>query len=184
LLAPLTATENTDGDDASKTSCEGTLNTTPETQPNKSTATTPAGILETVETEEIIEFERLGPGLLDGISFTADVNWSLSAIPFLDRSRDWFIDEASTSGSHSSPSSFLSKRPRETPLLDVCEMDVCSTRHDIATVCILGSRFAFDGSFSRRCACVVASNICPTINPISASGGATRSVSLPTPTDA
>ena len=181
-LDSLAATGSPDDEGSFKTACNDASETALEAQPSEPTPTTFASILAT-EIAEKVEFESLGPGLLDGFSFTPDVDWSLSAIPFLDRSRDWLTDEASTAGSCSSPTRFSSQRSMEIPLLDDCELDAGFTHHDTATVCIFGSRFTLDGSYSRRCACST-SCVCPTVEPKSTSGNAILSASRPVPSDA
>ncbi|KAJ3550480.1 hypothetical protein NMY22_g462 [Coprinellus aureogranulatus] len=135
-------------------------------------------ILVTEECEKI-EFESLGSGLLDGITFLTDVDWSLSAIPFLDRSKDWlplgsnctgasdmsvasdcFVNSSYCSSRCLLPLSLPSPAADTSSTLLMTEsfscagsLDVCSIA-PLPTMCIFGSAFAYDGSFTGRCTCM------------------------------
>ncbi|KAJ3505730.1 hypothetical protein NMY22_g17479 [Coprinellus aureogranulatus] len=168
------AAENTDA----TADAGDTPNVATDARPSESTTLKLHDILVTEECEKI-EFEPLGSGLLDGITFLTDVDWSLSAIPFLDRSKDWlplgsdctgasdisvasdcFVNSSYCSSRCLLPLSLPSPAADTSSTLLMTESFSCAGSPDVCsiaplpTMCIFGSAFAYDGSFTGRCTCM------------------------------
>lgn len=133
---------------------------------------TTSGILVTGGSDKI-EFEPIidGPELFNGITFHTDVDWSLSAIPFLARSPDWLSSDFDiNSGRFYTKTRLSSVLPPQvfvppsysllsepSPSATLLTTDTCLhgslSGCTISSMCVFGSTFAFDGSFTGRCTC-------------------------------